>query len=162
MRNATVPEYRALLKNLVTGLQPQAKTTFCNYFCHAIACAFGFRGFFDVEKGRVKMANEIDEYLDSESTVDGGKFSLYYGSYITLVDDVCRFPLFVIASQRAAVGSGHCCVLAPELGLVASAKWPGTVVPKVANVGKTNFYGKGLNHAFGKTMPKIYVWNGIY
>lgn len=154
MKNATIAEYRAFLKNLVMAFNPEGGLTFCNYFLHSVACAFGVRGFFDNKMNRVLMANEMYGRLKS-GEIKGFKF--FTGDYKSLVQDMCISPLLVIAAQVGEI-HGHVCVLAPEKELVQSFKWK-KAVPQVANVGKTNFYGKGLNFAFA-TEPEIFVYIG--
>ncbi len=153
MKNASIPEYRAFLKNLVAAFDPHGAETYCNFFLHSCASAFGARGFFSTEKNRVLMANEMVDFLK----VNQGQWKKFSGDYKSLVQDLCTSPMLAVAAQKADI-HGHVCILTPEPVLIQSGKW-GKDVPQAANVGKTNFYGKGLNFAFGKE-PEIFVYVG--
>ena len=67
----------------------------------------------------------------------------------------------VIAGDDLAQGTatGHVAIVAPERQMVRSGKWRCNV-PLVANVGKSNWYGKGLNWAFGR-QPDLFLFTGV-
>lgn len=55
--------------------------------------------------------------------------------------------------------TGHVCLVAPENQLIFSNKW-GRPVALAANVGASNWYGKGLSFAFGEKEPALYLFLG--
>ena len=55
--------------------------------------------------------------------------------------------------------TGHVCIVAPG-EMIYSNKWS-CLVPIAANVGGDNWYGKGLNYAFGKEPPKMFAYTGV-
>ena len=74
-----------------------------------------------------------------------------------LAQDAANNGQLVIAGMKADP-HGHVCVVRPGIA-GTSGHWVGAVVPKVLNIGETNFIGKGLNFAF-QEIPQIWAWVG--
>ena len=79
--------------------------------------------------------------------------------YMTLISDSfedTRDHSIIIAAQHGKP-SGHVVVLLPGK-LAYSGKW-GKHIPICANIGKTNFFGKGVSFAF-KDEPEYFLYKG--
>ena len=80
--------------------------------------------------------------------------------YMTLISDSfedTRNHSIIIAAQHAKP-HGHVVVLLPgDLGY--SGKWT-KAVPLCANIGKSNFFGKGISFVF-KDEPEYYLYKGV-
>jgi len=114
-------------------------TTHCNQFVSEVATACGFKGFVGL------MANDIADLISkndqwSETPIDKAQTLANNGT-------------LVIAAIKGNP-HGHVNVVCPGR-IKLSGRWG--EVPTVANVGKDNFIGKGLNWAYSD-MPKLYAW----
>jgi hypothetical protein len=122
--------------------QPRSGMTFCNQAVQFVAEKMGFTGF------QSMMANEMVALMKNspEWTV------------IPLEEAQARANqghLTIAGMQEQP--HGHVAVIRPGLETY-SDKWAMSV-PKVINVGSTNFIGKGLGWSF-RDKPEVFVWTG--
>lgn len=118
---------------------PKEGVTHCNQFVNEVCTTMGFK---ELDG---KMANDIVAILSkhpqwSEITIDRCQELANGGS------------LIVAGLQEDA--HGHVNVICPGKEK-SSGRWG--QVPSVANIGKENFIGKGVNWAFSST-PRFWVW----
>jgi hypothetical protein len=142
------PQYfTTILENIVNrvDLQPKNGETFCNIFLQEISHLFCFNGFDDL------MANQIIDVMKTS-----GKFKVYSKNidYYAIAKAAAKDPLTMFIAGQKEQEHGHVCVILPIAQVTYSGKW-GKHVVNVANVGKTNFYNKGLNWAFA-TEPEVF------
>jgi len=162
-------DYRAKLKAEVakegvppTGYTPIAddpntkeneRKTWCNYFIRAVYQWFA-PGDKTFETEQTDQAGEITRYMrthpETWRPVDCDEA-------VTLA----KMGYLVVAAQEEPnpPPTGHVCIVAPEDGCY-SGKWKKNV-PSVANVGGHNWYGQGLNMAFGKQEPELFHFLGV-
>lgn len=141
----TPESYRSYLKMMVERMifLPKNGETYCNFFVRDIA-----REWFGYPWLNNKTANQMYTFML------GNQHWVQYSweSGIRLVNEGK-----LVLACRDDQPHGHICVVAPEPA-VGSGKWGMTTgVPQCANVGKENFYGKGLNYAFGMERPILFV-----
>ena len=150
-----VDDYRRRLKETVTGpeFQPlEDGTTYCNLFAKRVASWFGC----EVFHGDILASEMLKRMQGSEH------FSRYnVEAGYAVCDQDAGLGRLVIAAQPPPPGSihGHVAIVAPEATMVYSPKW-GKHVPLVASAGQRNFYGGGLNYAFGRVEPEVYLYLG--
>jgi hypothetical protein len=127
------------------AFKDNSAVTFCNLATHDVAKALGCMDFFSPDNKRVKLANEIADFLAKSK--DWGECTMLEAQ------TYANSGYFVVAAQRGDT-HGHICTICPGV-LQDSSRW--VKVPAVMNIGKTNFIGKGLNWAFSE-LPKFYLW----
>ena len=122
--------------------------TYCNLCVNFIAVRMGFWGFTN-SKGMppVLVANDIVKTM-TEAQASG--WELLDGATAQLAANT---GFLVVAGQKGEP-HGHVAVVRPG-NMVESSKWM-KLVPKVLNIGKTNFIDKGVNFAFDEE-PE-YFW----
>lgn len=119
--------------------QPRDGVTYCNLFVSDVCDIYGFRGF------RGKLANQICE--DLEKSQDWIELDM------NKAQGLANEGTLIIAALKGKI-HGHVNVVCPGR-VKESGRWG--EVPTVANVGKENFIGKGINWAFSEA-PKLYAW----
>lgn len=119
--------------------QPRDGVTYCNMFVSDVCDIYGFRGF------RKMLANQICDALQTSN--DWTEIN------IEKAQELANGGTLIIAAIRGAE-HGHVNIICPGRPKY-SGRWG--EVPTVANVGKDNFIGKGINWAFSD-MPKLYAW----
>jgi len=128
---------------------PKTLETHCNFFVRTVAEWYGYSCFNNM------VANDMYEYMKNHP--DQWKLVATKGvEYDEAIEAACNGHL-VIAAQNAS-GHGHVMVIAPEAPGERSDSWK-KVVPFVANVGKTCWYGKRLSQAFIQE-PDTYQYIG--
>jgi len=148
------------------------RRTFCNFFVRSVLKnIFGWTGF---ETQTTDQAGEMVDYMESHPDL----WHKLEGNFVykTKNGEETRIgPDHEKAAQYASQGclvmagwknpdypktspTGHVCIVAPENQLMFSNKW-GRPVAIAANVGASNWYGKGLSFAFGKE-PNLYLFLG--
>lgn len=118
---------------------PKDGVTHCNQFVVDVCSVMGFRGLDGL------LANEIIDAL-----VNNPQWSEIE---LERCQELANGGTLIIAGVKEQF-HGHVNVICPGKEKV-SGRWG--VVPTVANVGKTNFIGKGVNWAFS-VKPKFWVW----
>lgn len=120
--------------------QPQPNgTTHCNQFVTEVALGCGFKGFDGL------LANQIIDFICSNNQ--------WSECPMDKAQDLANEGTLIIACLKADP-HGHVNIICPGK-MKSSGRWAS--VPSVANVGKENFIGKGLNWAFSD-LPKLYAW----
>lgn len=114
--------------------------TFCNFAVRSIASAVGYHHF-----PPDAMANQMIDFMASSPD--------WVEIQMDQAQDSANHGRLIIATQKAA-GHGHICVVRPGIEAYSS-KWE-RKVPKVINVGKTNFIARGVNFAF-QTVPTFFL-----
>jgi hypothetical protein len=184
---ATDPnKYRDWLQNEVAkkgqpphGYEPTGEAgspgrkTFCNFFVRSVLKnIYGWTGF---ETQSTDQAGEMTDYMNAHPQT-WKKLDGTFVYKIKGVEQSKEGPDYEVAAQYAAQGclvvaawknpdypktspTGHVCVVAPENQLMFSNKW-GRTVAMAANVGSSNWYGKGLSFAFGEKEPGLYLFLG--
>lgn len=117
--------------------------TFCNYALHVFMSKFGYSKFKGLLANQIidYMNNHRDEWdytrnhVEAHAAVNGGNI--------------------VIAGQKAE-NHGHVCIILPSEDMIYSGSWQ-TLVPLCMNIGKKNFFNKGISKAFG-TPPTYYIY----
>lgn len=114
-------------------------TTHCNQFVSEVCHNYGFSGLEGL------LANDIVKTLSSH--VDWSEVSL------EKAQDLANAGTLIVAGIQADP-HGHVNIICPGKTKL-SGRWGS--VPSVANVGKDNFIGKGINWAFSDP-PKMWAW----
>lgn len=120
--------------------QPFSNHTFCNAFINEVCLTIGFKGFNGM------LANEICIELSKNVQWSEEK-------NLERCQDLANGGTLIIAGYQDTP-HGHVCVICPGK-IKKSGRWGN--VPTVANVGRENFIGKGINWAFS-ALPKLYVY----
>lgn len=132
---------------------PKLTETFCNRFTYEVASWYGF----DFFKKNDMRANDIHQYLKSHpeqwKRVAGP--DLDYTIAIEAANQGC---LLIAAQSNSISGHGHVNIIAPEPDGERSDSWK-KIVPFVANVGKSCWYGKRLSQSFIQE-PNTYLYIG--
>ncbi len=152
-----VPYRERLAAEVIKTQYVSDKYTYCNFFTRAVCSWFGWNKFSGRE---LDQAGEIAAFLEKGDPMWREIKDMHEAR------DWAMKERLLIAAQvntdkpdgKKWIATGHVCIIAPEGELVYSKKW-GRKIPKVANVGRVNSYGKGLNWAF-KEMPKVYLYLG--
>jgi hypothetical protein len=119
--------------------QPRNGMTYCNQYVSSVCDIYGFRGF------QGMMANQICDALSMSDAWTETKMDK--------AQELANGGTLIVAAIRGPE-HGHVNVICPGRQKY-SGRWQ--EVPTVANVGKENFIGKGINWAFSD-MPKLYAW----
>jgi hypothetical protein len=119
--------------------QPDDGVTHCNSFVAEVCESYGYKGLNGL------LANEIIELVSQSPN-----WSL---TPLDRCQELANTGTLIVAGLKADP-HGHVNVICPGKPK-NSGRW-GTV-PSVANVGKENFIGKGINWAFGD-MPQCWAW----
>lgn len=118
------------------------RETYCNRAVDKIAKAMGYVLFSGLNAN--KMVEKMQKSPDwSQIGIERAQFLANQGS-------------LVVAGQ-IELPHGHVAVVRPGLEAF-SGKW-NKLVPRVCNIGATNFIGHHIGHAF-RNEPIFYVWNG--
>lgn len=166
-----VDQYRFRLKNEVArkGVPPRGwentpddpattadeRRTWCNLFVRTIVRWFGYTAWTPPDRDGERAAGLVDFMRVSPDwqRVD------YDQARVAAIAGCC-----VVAGWKSPTpsgstakwqASGHVMIVAPEDQMVMSQKWK-RAVPLGANVGGSNHYGKGINHAFGAE-PELFL-----
>jgi hypothetical protein len=131
--------------------------TWCNYFVTTVCMEIGYYGFSSghTDLSMVKWpltANAIHRKL-SNDIGNWTKVHTLHAAYLASMGN------FVIAA-RSAKGHGHVAIITPGQQvdkMPYSSKWS-KAVPTCANIGGSNFWGKGVNWAF-RTEPDYYLYH---
>jgi len=127
-------------KWLAYDIQENTPATFCNKFVMDVCTSLGYT------KLQGLRANDMHRLMVSESNKDNGDFiRLPQMGLYDKINDVIETPV-IIASKPNPTGSGHVCILLP--GQFNFSGKLGHEVPVCANIGRTNFWGKGISYAF--------------
>ncbi len=148
------------------------RVTFCNFFVRSVLLnLFNWRGF---ENQKTDQAGEMVDYMEAHPETWRKLEGTF--TYKTRNKEETRVgPDYDAAVQYATKGcfvmagwknpdyprtspTGHVCIIAPEGTLIFSNKW-GRPVPIAVNAGASNWYGKGLSHAFSEE-PNLYLFLG--
>lgn len=157
----------------------KVQQTFCNLFCNEVARGYGCTDFIDMEKNRVRNADEIYDFVSSHCGANDDWEEILCSTLSETGRDIAftaaqfwansgTLVIAVANSTMLKAEHGHCCIIRPGTQK-SSGKWG--KVPAVANVGGENFIalGKngvmkglpvGLNEAF-KIIPRIFAWKGL-
>lgn len=123
------------------GFQPLNSVTFCNQAVSYVAERMGYKKFLGLQ------ANDIFDLVSKED------------DWLKINPEVAQAHAnsgaLVIAAWKNPGGHGHVATVRPG-EFAASAKWKTDRVPKVLNIGKDVFIGKGANYAFSET-PSYFV-----
>ena len=133
--------------------EPKDGKTYCNFGIDFILRELGIICFFNSEKKRLMMANEMVEFMENSE-----RFTEIPWEQIIGKED-----LIILGIRKDTNGDGvidekdhgHVAVVYPA-GTSRSGKW-GCVCPMAANIGKENAV-MGANWAFG-VKPKAFRYN---
>lgn len=114
-------------------------TTHCNQFVSEVAAGLGFKGFEGL------LANDIVDLMTSHDQ--------WSETALNKAQELANLGTLVVAGIKE-VGHGHVNIVVPGREKT-SGRWG--QVPSVANVGKENFIGRGLNWAFSNP-PKLWAY----
>ena len=117
--------------------------TYCNLFVTEVMITqdyFAFRGY---------TANTIVETMEYEK---------FHWRKINPIDPADWAQDTIVVAGQKGEPHGHVCILLPG-EFVISPKWENIKVPQCANIGKENFWMKGVNWAFGKNPPHYYQFS---
>lgn len=118
---------------------PAEGVTHCNQFVNEVCSTVGFKDL------NGKMANEI---IDCVST-----HSQWSEIEMERCQELANGGSLIVAGIKESV-HGHVNIICPGKEK-SSGRWG--AVPSVANVGKENFIGRGVNWSFS-VKPKFWVW----
>lgn len=114
-------------------------TTHCNQFVAEVAAGLGFKGLEGL------IANEIVDLIASHDQ--------WSETPLNKAQELANGGTLIIAGIKEA-GHGHVNIVVPGREKT-SGRWG--QVPSVANVGKENFIGRGMNWGFSN-MPKLWAY----
>ncbi len=163
------PAYKPVIKD------GKVVTTYCNIAAHEIAHKMGCTDLFDVDKQRVRMADEIYDFMVAhpekwqeiqcvglqpdfrDVAFQAIQFQANSGSLIFAVQ----------SSKNLGAGHGHICIIRPGV-MKNSGKWG--KIPVCMNIGGDNFIALGqkglmmglpvgINQAFVQ-LPRFFAWKG--
>lgn len=119
---------------------PKEGTTHCNQFVHEVCSLMGFTGFEGM------LANQIcEEIAKNVQWVEETNYER--------CQDLANGGTLIVVALKGDP-HGHVNVICPGK-IKTSGRWGN--VPSVANVGKENFIGRGLNWAFSST-PRLFIY----
>ncbi len=126
--------------------------TDCNRFVDYVCQKFGYTKFVKEGQRLPMLANEMVDYMlahDKEWWELSGLVAQSFANQGVLI---------VAAWKNPEGGHGHVCIVRPGKP-TNSGKWPGEVVPKVANVSvpKLCRIDRGSNYAFGEKPPLYFA-----
>lgn len=127
------------------NFQPRDGKTFCNFAVEFVSRKFGYDGFTGLRANDImdKLRSDVEwlQIDEKEAQHKANKGQL------------------VIAGWRNPAGHpGHVAIVVPGR-FAKSAKWNSETVPRVLNIGKDVFIGKGANWAFDDR-PLYFSWEG--
>jgi hypothetical protein len=149
------------------------RKTYCNFFVRSVLkTVFQWAEF---EHENDDQAGEMVDFMESHPDI-WKKLEGNFNYKIKGQDIPKMGPDYETAVKYAAQGclvvagwknpdypktapTGHVCVVAPENQLLYSNKW-GRLVALAANVGASNWYGKGMSWAFSEKEPNLYLFLG--
>lgn len=124
------------LKKILDGVlemgefKPREGKTYCNLAIRKIVVLLGLDLFYDEDKKRVMLANEMFDYIHSAKSQFGR---------VDTGEDAAKLAtsgILVVAAQKMG-GHGHIAAVYPGKSMENSASW-GKLVPMLANIGKKN------------------------
>lgn len=130
--------------------QPQPGDTHCNSNAYRVATALGLDLFYETQKKRIMLANEMYSALSAAGS--GFKRTEDHGEAFR----AANAGRLVFAAQANPSGHGHIAPVYPSKGMVLSGHW-GAECPFVSNVGQTVGV-MGANYAFA-TPPTYFIYD---